>query len=376
MLRVAFVRGRYLNNFEGQNYVFERDKVALTGISSLESIHEDFPFDVVKLPSIVDLERFGRFGLLEKVIKYSCNRILGDSQILFGLENLKDSFDIFHSADPHYYYTYQLARLRAANRIKRLVITSWETISFNNESVYKKQQIKRYSQRYADLFICYTHKAKQALIEEGIPKAKIKVIKLGVDLSRFKPQGQEHKDISVLFVGRLVDEKGIMDLYEAFKGIRNAKLRIIGEGPLKFPLKELIRQDGLADRVKIEMETYDQMHKVYQRADLFVLPSKKTKTWEEQYGVVLVEAMASGLPVVAYATGAIPEVLGNVGILVKEGDIGGLTASIIRIISDKNVRTKLGKMGRERAEREFDRISNAQKIKKIYENLCSNNNEE
>ncbi len=155
----------------------------------------------------------------------------------------------------------------------------------------------------------------------------------------------------ILFVGRLVEEKGINDLEETFGNLKSQnaslKLKIIEAGTVK----------------------YENMPKVYQEADIFVLPSKRTRTWEEQYGMVLVEAMASGLPIVAYDTGAISEVLGNVGILVHEGDITGLSKQILKLANDENLRLKLGRMGRKRAEDEFDNKKTAKKIEAIYKDI-------
>lgn len=365
MLKVALVRGKYLNNFEGQNYVFPEDRISLTAISSFQPLHKKFPFPVIRLPSLADL---GRLGVLERLVKILSNRILGDSQILFGLEKYASKFDIFHTADPHYYYSYQLACLRAKNLIKKLIVTSWETIPFNNEGTRQKAEIKKFTRKNVDMFVCYTNKAKQALIKEGVNPDKIKVIRLGVDINKFFPKltklsgriKMSKKDFVILFVGRLVEEKGINDLYEAFKQIQSSKSKI-----QNYQLKLKIVSGQI---------NYEDMPKVYQEADIFVLPSKKSNTWKEQYGMVLVEAMACGLPVVAYDSGAISEVLGGVGLLVKEGNIDGLAASITRLIENKNLRIKLGKMGRSRAEKEFDSRMTAKKIQKIYENFGSGTN--
>lgn len=384
MIRVALVRGKYLNNFEGQNYIFPKNEIRLTGISSLKPLHQKFPFPIIKLPSLADSE-LGGFG--HWLVKVIANRTLGDSQILFGLEKYASKFDIFHTADPHYYYSYQLACLRAKNLIKKLLVTSWETVPFNNEGIKRKTKIKKFTQKFADLFICYTQKAKKTLILEGVDENKIKVVRLGVDLNRFKSQisnlksqnqNLKPKIFNILFVGRLVEEKGIMDLYEAYKRVKSLKLKIknyrlklkiIGQGSLKDKIERMIKKDGLENLVTIEPKSYEEMPKVYQRADILVVPSKRIKTWEEQYGMVLVEGMASGLPIVAYDTGAISEVLDDVGLLVKEGDIDGLTGAIIRLIKDENLRKKLGRMGRKRAEEKFDRKKTAKKIQKIYQEV-------
>jgi len=385
--RVALVRGRYLNNFEGQNYIFKNSDIKLVGISSLRPIHTNFAFPVIKLPSFADVTG------VERAVKIISNRTFGDSQVLFGLGKYATQFDIFHTADPHYYYSYQLAKLRSEHKIKRLIVTSWETIPHNNESTLQKRKIKKFVQNNADLFLCYTNRAMQCLIEEGIDESKIEVIKLGIDLGKFKiqnsrpkvdrPLGEKLKsnskfkrEFNILFAGRLVEEKGILDLYEAFKNVLRQKtnvgrlsLHIIGDGPLKNKLKMMIGHDKLTDLVRIESKKYGEMPKAYQEANMFILPSKSTKTWEEQYGMVLIEAMASGLPIIAYDTGAIKEVVGNAGIYINEGDVSGLAFAIRNLSMDTIFAGKLGTMGRERAKKEFDCRKTAKKIEQLYKKI-------
>ena len=386
MFKVCFVRGKYLNNFEGQNYLFNPKYIQLTAVSSLFPLHRRFPFPVKRLPSLAD------FSFFSRGINYLGNRILGDSQILFGLEELASKFDIFHTADPHYYYSYQLALLRKKNLIKKLIMTSWETIHFNNESVKRKKQIKYFSLGQVDYFICHSEKAKNVLVSEGVDGRKINVIKLGVDLERFTSKIDKitrslkfvnNKQLTILFVGRLVEEKGALDLYEAYKNLKSQipasragktkilKLRIVGDGPLRDYLREQIELDKLIDEVTIEKKNYEEMPRVYREADIFVLPSKRAKTWEEQYGMALVEAMASGLPIVAHNSGAISEIIGDAGILVKEGDKKSLAKSIKDLIETRELRAKLGTMGRERSEKYFDAKKTAERIAEIYKTIAN-----
>ncbi|MCX6732235.1 MAG: glycosyltransferase family 4 protein, partial [Candidatus Roizmanbacteria bacterium] len=270
---------------------------------------------------------------LNSPIKFIANRTLGDSQVLFGLENHITDSDIVHVGDPHYYYSYQAAVLRSKGQIKKLISTWWETIPFNNESTAAKKRIKKFTMQYVDRFVCYTEKAKQCLITEGINENKISLIPLGVDVSLFYPASKkESKPFTVLFVGRLVEEKGIMDLYNAFKKViataKDIRLHIIGQGPLENTLRKLKQEDNLQNSVTIEHKSYKEMPTVFRQADVFCVPSKKTSTWEEQYGMVFIEAMASGLPIVSTKSGAIVDIVKNAGILTKEGDEQGLAQSI------------------------------------------------
>lgn len=344
-MKIAFVRGGYLNNFEGQNYTKLGKAIKITAISSLSSIHKNFKFPVIKLLSLYDL------GLATWI----ANRTLGDSQVLFGLGKTVKDFDLIHTADPHYYYSYQLAKLRKQKKIKHLISTSWETIPFNNESTAAKKRIKRYTLKYVDRFLCYSERAKNCLLKEGVSSKKISVIRLGIDLNKFKLKSEKLKvkkkqgnKVRVLFVGRDVAEKGLNDLRAAIK---------------KFDKSENV------ELLVAENIPYEKMSEVYKLADIFVMPSKTTKTWEEQYGMVLIEAMASGLPIVAYNSGAIPELLGKAGIIVPEGNILQLFKHLKQLVEQPTKRMKLGQLARTRAEELFDSKKFSLEVGKLYKQV-------
>lgn len=362
MLRVALVRGKYLNLFEGQNFTFKKkDNVNIVGVSSLLPLHQRFPFRTVKLFSPIDVldYRFPRF---------IANRTSGDIQILFGLEKLRTSFDIFHTADSHYYFSYQLAKLRQKKLIKILLSTSWETIPFNNESTRAKKTIKKFTMNQVDQFICPTERAKNALIIEGVSKSRITIIPLGVDLLQFRPgKKQKKRKLTILFVGRLVEEKGLLDLISAYQSIQKlpVKIQIVGKGPLKNKIKQNKNISVLSNR-------YENIQIIYQNADIMVIPSKTTRTWEEQYGMVVVEAMASGLPIIAYKSGALKEVLSSAAYLVREGDIDGLRKAITTLVNNNQLRNRLGTIARRRAEMYFDCEKTKKKYKNLYETFYRN----
>ncbi len=362
-MKISFVRGAYLNNYEGQNY-----DLPISGYSSLFPLDVHVPFPLVKLPSIADLQKV---PLLKKPIKYIANRTLGDSQILFGLEKYIINSDIVHVGDPHYYYAYQAARLKEKGLIRKLVSTWWETIPFNNETTRAKKLIKNYVMSQVDMFLCYSEMARECLLHEGVTKDKIETIPLGVDLSRFRPTTQiKSKIFTILFVGRLVEEKGILDLYEAFKDFssknKNSRLLIVGNGPLKNELTSMIKKDNLQEKVSIEEKSYNEMPALFQKADVLCVPSKKTATWEEQYGMVFIEAMASGVPIISTKTGSIPSLVQNAGLLGESGDRGHIIRSLNSLYTDRQMSSKIGTIGRERAERLYDCKKTAQKIREMY----------
>jgi len=368
-MNVAFVRGAYLNNFEGQSYdMHSNPDVVLTGYASLFPLDLSVSFPVVRLPSIADLQTI---PLMRRPIKYVANRTLGDAQILYGLENHIGNADIVHCGDPHYYYTYQAARLKAQGNTKKLISTWWETIPFNNESTRAKKYIKHYSMHYIDGYICHTKRAMACLQAEGIPAEKIYQIPLGVDLTRFSAQAKKGRKIKrILFVGRFVEEKGVMDVYKLFKRLAqkddSVELELVGQGPLSGQLQKMIANDKLDHVVFVTHASYSDMAKHYHAADIIITPSHSVKTWEEQLGVVLMEAMATGTPIVAYDSGAIAEVVGNAGILVSPGNTEMLFQSVSTLLSRPQVMLKLGTMGVKRAKKLYDAYQTAQNIYAYY----------
>ncbi len=358
-MKLSFVRGAYLNNYEGQNY-----NLPLNGYSSLFPLSSSVPFPVTKLPSLADLQMI---PFLRKPIKYICNRTLGDSQLLWGLERNIIHSDVVHVGDPHYYYSYQTAQLKQNKLIRALVSTWWETIPFNNEGTKEKKYIKKFTMAQVDLFICHTNRSYRCLIEEGVSPDRIKQIPLGVDLKQFYPhKNRKSKPFTILFAGRLVEEKGVLDVYSAFINLvrigYDVRLAVVGSGPLETQLKAHAH-------LTIERKKYEEMPQVYRSADVLCVPSKTTPSWEEQLGMVFIEAQASGLPIVTYNTGAIVEVIGKAGIIVEEGNIESLTASLIRLIESKTLREKLGTMGREQAMRLYDCKVTSKKMYSVYQSL-------
>lgn len=333
-MKVALVRGSYLNMFEGQNYELIQGLAELTGIAAYSAIHRRFPFPIRRLFSPADIG----------MPRWLANRTIGDRQLLWGLADAVHDADIVHTADPHYFYSYQLACLRKRRFIRCLISTSWETIPFNNESTTAKRRIKYFTQRSVDHFICHTQRAKDALVAEGVVPKKITVIRLGVDVDRFHPAPRRARRVlRILSAGRQVREKGIDDLKQLHDRLRSV---------------EFVRESGVS---------YEQMPQLYRTADLFIHLSKTTPTWEEQYGMVLIEAMASGLPIIAYRSGAVAEVLGDGGVLVPEGDLTAVENEITRLAKHPHLRSEQSARARKRAVALFDRSQFARRLLRLYQ---------
>ena len=179
------------------------------------------------------------------------------------------------------------------------------------------------------------------------------VISMGCDTSLFGRQyreenyfGQGNQKV-LLFVGRLAEKKGVYYAIEAMRNVENAMLVIAGDGPLR---EELQRQ---ADKVMRETgkkivflgaKTHEELKKIYASADLFVMPSITAKDGDKEgFGLVILEAFASGLPIVASRSGGITDIVkdGVNGFLVEEKDAGGMAEQIDRLLKDEEIYNKM-----------------------------------
>ncbi|MEW5760594.1 MAG: glycosyltransferase [Candidatus Thermoplasmatota archaeon] len=197
-------------------------------------------------------------------------------------------------------------------------------------------------------------------------ESKIEIIPGGVDIKKFCPINVERDDKkNIIFVGRLVGYKGIEYLLDAMKTLKgkvpNAKLNIIGRGPLEKKLKNLAEKLKL-DNVAFLGELDENEYISYlNKSNLLVLPSINR---EEAFGFVLLEAMACEKPVVASKVGGIPYVVedGETGFLVEPMNKNDIAEKILLLISNPSLAETMGKKGRERVIKMFQWEDVAKKI--------------
>lgn len=179
---------------------------------------------------------------------------------------------------------------------------------------------------------------KNSCLDVGLNGDNIEIIPFGVDTNFFRPLNlpKEGSDFQILSVGYLIERKGFEYLIRAMKDVlkkhRNARLKIVGSGPLKNKLQNLIKELELEKEIKIIKNVSDEelLH-LYNSSDLFVLPSIiDSEGNTEGLGVVLLEAMACGLPVIGSDVGGIQDIIENnvTGILVPEKEVFELTRAI------------------------------------------------
>lgn len=171
----------------------------------------------------------------------------------------------------------------------------------------------------------------------------VAVLPLGVDRHVFRPgprSSSPGEPITLGFVGRLVPEKGVLDAVEVLARVRAAhpaRLLVVGEGPGATALCRRARALAL----DVELHPWcdpDRLAQLYRRMEVLLVPSRATRTWTEQFGRVVTEARACGAVVVSYASGALPEVVGDEGMLAPECDVDAMARAVVRLVEQPRLR--------------------------------------
>ncbi len=176
------------------------------------------------------------------------------------------------------------------------------------------------------------------------------------------------------FVGRFVPQKGLHVILQALQQLpQDVHCVLIGCGPMRDELQSRARQPGLSGRVHlVDPVKAQQLAELINCMDLLLLPSLSTPEWKEQYGRVIGEAMACGVPVIGSDSGAIPEVIGDAGLVVPEGDAAAMAATIQSLISDPQRLAGLSERGLARVDQELGTEAMARKLKDFYRLVLGN----
>lgn len=266
----------------------------------------------------------GRFGTL-------ATQAVGDAYV--DLEPLVRGAAIVHTAELGPWFAVQPARLKRSCGY-RLLVTVWETIPFRSTfRTARAAANRRVVLAEADLLLPTTERARRCLLLEGARPERIQVVQPGIDVDRFSaPAATGAAEHVIVSPGRLVWEKGHYDVIRAVASLAGrARLVVVGAGPERARLLRYAADLGLEDRVEIRAVPYDEMPAMFAQASCVVLASLPIPSWEEQFGLVLAEALAAGAPILASTSGAIPEVLEGSGAgLFAPGDWVGLAELLER----------------------------------------------
>jgi L-malate glycosyltransferase len=273
--------------------------------------------------------------------------------------------------------------LRAKN-----VFFTWWNLPYTAK--FPLSWLEAYNLRNTDGLIAGNQDAVDVLHDRGYRRAASIIPQLGVDEELFSPHPQPElarslgiapDEFTIGFVGRFVAEKGILTLIKALSNLISPwKLLLLGRGDLKETILTEANRAGIADRViLIESVPHAQVPDYINLMNTLVLPSETTyrvKTlsavgWKEQFGHVLIEAMACKVPVIGSDSGEIPNVIGAAGLIFPEGDAGSLRNHLQSLIDHPELARELGDRGYQRAMTRYTNQALAKEQLAFYRQICN-----
>ncbi|MEH2360036.1 hormogonium polysaccharide biosynthesis glycosyltransferase HpsO [Nostoc sp.] len=278
----------------------------------------------------------------------------------------------------------KLLGLKAKN-----VFFTWWNLPYNLK--LPVSLLEKYNLNYSHGIISGNQDGAEILRERGYQGA-IKVMpQLGVDESLFIPKAQpalaaklgfDKGDFVVGFVGRFVHEKGLLTLLKALITLKNKpwKLLLLGRGELQSELIKIATENNIKERlILVESVPHDEVASYINLMSTLVLPSEtsykfKTLTsvgWKEQFGHVLIEAMACQVPVIGSDSGEIPYVIGDAGLVFPEGDVQALANCLVQLMDKPSFAHTLGEMGYQKAMIKYTNQALAKQQLEFYQELVS-----
>jgi glycosyltransferase involved in cell wall biosynthesis len=279
--------------------------------------------------------------------------------------------DLVHIDEEPYNLATFLAQ-RSANAVKaRTVFFSWQNLNRSYPPPFR--WFERYVLKHAAAGIVGNHDSEEVWRAKGYRGPLTIIPQVGVEPDIFKPdeRPRDSSDFVIGYAGRFVEEKGVDLLLQALAGLTGEwRAELVGSGPEQTRLIELAQRLKLADRVRFlpwmpSAQTVDYYHAI----DVLVLPSHSRPNWKEQFGRVLVDAMACGVPVVGSTCGEIPNVIGAAGLIFPEGDAAALRNQLQRLHDDVTLRRELAQRGRQRVLDHFTQAQIARQTYEVYQNV-------
>ena len=203
--------------------------------------------------------------------------------------------------------------------------------------------------------------------------SKLRIIHCGVEPELFTPVQHEGAGNRLLYVGRLAAMKGLPVLFEALSRLKDhfpsVKLTVVGDGSERDEITAIAQSLNLAKHIDfVGYKSQTEVREYLQASDIFVLPS-----FAEGVPVVLMEAMAAGVPVLTTQIAGVPELVthDSSGWLVPPGEVAILTEGLATLINDTELRNRLGKAGQEKVTAEFNVVLEAQKLADIFQQTAT-----
>jgi glycosyltransferase involved in cell wall biosynthesis len=305
-----------------------------------------------------------------------------DVDRLIGLESAIRDRRVVCVNETHLPTSAQVCRLRRRRTDLRVVTVCHENIPFRYDADPLAARRKDAVLESTDVFVALTPPGRDALVLEGVAPDRVLLQPLGVDAEKFHPcrrdpalrasWGVEPGEPVVMFVGRLLQEKGGAELLRAAAKIREERFQLVfvGSGSEELRLRRMVSALKLEDHVRfVPWASSAEIPRFVASADVFALPSLRTPYWEEQLGYALIEAMASGVPILSTSSPSIEYVVGDSGILVAAYDNDALADGLRLLVTDALRRSKLGAAGRARVEAELNTTAVAERYASLVATL-------
>ncbi len=265
--------------------------------------------------------------------------------------------------------------------IRACVIQQKPVLFFTWQNLYKRYPppfnfFERFAFKHAQAAIAGNEEAGDVLRARQFVKPISVIPQFGVDANFFCRRnvlglrtGLGLADKFVIgYVGRIVKEKGIADLIQALVLLpERCVLAVVGDGDFRMRAEQRAQDLGVAHRIRwIRQVSSFSMPEYMNVFDALILPSRTTRRWKEQFGRVLIEAMACETPVVGASSGEIPKVVGDAGFIFPEGDVVALAENVRRLCNTPGLGPEIGKRGRTRVLEMYTHQRIAEETVKFY----------
>lgn len=235
--------------------------------------------------------------------------------------------------------------------------------------------MERYNYAHAPMAIAGSQDAAGVLADKGYPGETVVIPQFGVDPAIYSPSADPpaRTAFHIGYAGGLIPEKGVDLLLNACARLHGEwRLRIVGEGKERAALVAQAEALRIAPRVAfLGRRDSSQMPAFYRDLDVLALPSRTTPSWKEQFGRVLIEAMACGIPAIGSDSGEIPHVIGDAGLIFPEDDASELAIHLQALMDRPVLGAALAAAGRQRVLDRFTMASVAARTVDVYEKLCT-----
>jgi glycosyltransferase involved in cell wall biosynthesis len=299
-----------------------------------------------------------------------------NSRIFFGFRQhrvlYRDLQNILANVQPHFIFLDQepenFAAVQGVMNKKRmasmpkLALVSSRNINHLEEGFPYKYEL---AHRWCDLYlrkhpvdVCFVRTVAATPFMQAYGKS-IVYLPFPVETERLhkvERKREDHSTFTIGYVGRLIEPKGVKLLLDILPSLpARVRMLFVGKGELAGELPRLARAKGVGDRVSVRPPVpHREIPTTFAEMDLVVVPSLDTKFWKEQCPRVPMEAMACEVPVIGSDSGGIPEVLGDAGLIFRQGNVADLREKIRDLLNNPELRRELARKGRARVVKEFD----------------------